>query len=286
MKKILILGSRGQIGLHLTNYFKKKNYKIFTFDISNSLSEDLRKPKNKKLLILIKKIDFIYFLAFDVGGSRYLKKYQNTYNFISNNVKIMCNTFELIKKYKKKFIFASSQMSNMFFSNYGVLKKIGENYTNSLGGVNVRFWNVYGIENDLKKSHVITDFVISALKKNKINILTTGKEKRDFLYVEDCCTGLEIIMKRYKLIAKLKKPIDLAAAKYVPIINIAKIIKKNLNKKNIKITYACSRNLDLVQKSKLNSPNKFFFKLWQPKFTLDKGINEIIKYYIDKYKSA
>jgi len=34
----------------------------------------------------------------------------------------MENTFSLIKKYNKKFIFASSQMSNMGYSNYGVLK--------------------------------------------------------------------------------------------------------------------------------------------------------------------
>ena len=40
----------------------------------------------------------------------------------------------------------------------------------------VKFWNVYGIEKDLNKAHVITDFVLMALKI-KTNMLTSGLEK-------------------------------------------------------------------------------------------------------------
>ena len=76
----------------------------------------------------------------------------------------MKNTFELLYKEKKRFIFATSQMSNMIYSSYGVLKRIGEDITKSLGGISVRFWNVYGIENDMEKSHVVTDFIIKAKK--------------------------------------------------------------------------------------------------------------------------
>ena len=38
----------------------------------------------------------------------------------------MVNTFDLLAKYKKPFLFASSQMSNMGYSNYGILKLLGE----------------------------------------------------------------------------------------------------------------------------------------------------------------
>ena len=180
-KKFLILGSEGQIGNHLKEYLTKKGHKVFEFDLVRSKNEDLRLDKNNKLIKKIKKSDFIYFLAFDVGGSRYLKKYQNTFQFISNNLRLMENTFSLIKKYKKPFLFASSQMSNMIYSPYGLLKNIGEKYSEILGGLTVKFWNVYGIEKDLKKSHVITDFVLMALKQKKIKMLTNGKEKRIFV---------------------------------------------------------------------------------------------------------
>ena len=124
-KKILILGSNGQIGGHLVDFFKeKKKYEILKFDISYGNSFDLRNFNNKKLEKNIKKSDFVFFLAFDVGGSRYLKKYQRTYDFLINNLLIMSNVFRLLKKYNKKFVFASSQMSNMDFSPYGTSKKI------------------------------------------------------------------------------------------------------------------------------------------------------------------
>ena len=136
-----------QISIETTKNYTKiiKNYSVLEFDIATSKFQDLRKFRNKKLANLIRQSSFIYFLAFDVGGSRYLNKYQNTFGFVSNNILLMQNTFELIRKYKKKFIFASSQMSNMNHSNYGVLKSVGEKYTKILGGITVKFWNVYGI---------------------------------------------------------------------------------------------------------------------------------------------
>ena len=101
-KKILILGSDGQIGGHLVNFFKnKKKYKILKFDIVSGTSFDLRNFNNKKLEKNIKESDFIFFLAFDVGGSRYLKKYQKTFNFLINNLSIMSNVFKLLGKHEK-----------------------------------------------------------------------------------------------------------------------------------------------------------------------------------------
>ena len=279
-KKILILGSEGQVGLHLKSYLKRKNYYVMDFDIVNKKNQDLRKFNNRLLISKIKKSDFIYFLAFDVGGSRYLKKYQNTFEFLSNNIRLMENTFTLIKKYKKPFLFASSQMSNMTYSNYGILKNIGEKYSKILDGLIVKFWNVYGIENDLSKSHVITDFILKGLKKKKINMLTNGKEERDFLYAEDCCSGLEIIMLKYKQIKKIKHSIDLTSTKYVKIIKIANIIKKLLLKKNIKIKIIPSKLKDSVQLNKKNKADKYLFKFWKPKYSLEKGISKILDNYI------
>ena len=77
--------------------------------------------------------------------------------------------------YKKKFIFASSQMSNMNYSNYGILKLIGEKISKTTNGLVVKFWNVYGLEKDISKSHVITDFILMAIKNKKINLKTSLK---------------------------------------------------------------------------------------------------------------
>ena len=42
-------------------------------------------------------------------------------------------------------------MSNMSYSPYGVMKRVGELHTTALKGLTVKFWNVYGIEHDMEK---------------------------------------------------------------------------------------------------------------------------------------
>jgi nucleoside-diphosphate-sugar epimerase len=283
MKKILILGSEGQIGAQLKSYLRDKNYNILNFDIVNNKYEDLRIFNNRKLINLIKKSDFIFFLAFDVGGSKYLKKYQKTYSFLMNNISIMKNTFEQICINKKKFIFVSSQMSNMSHSSYGVLKKIGEEITEALGGISVRLWNVYGIEKNLEKSHVITDFILKGFKYRKIKMMTNGEEKRDFLYAVDCCRGFEIIMKKYNYLNS-HKIIDLNYGQYTKITTVAKIIQKIFRKNNLEVKIIKGRKYDEVQKNLLNNSNKFLNKYWKTKFSLSKGILEVFKYYKNIYK--
>ena len=281
MKKILILGSSGQIGFHLQEYLSKKKYKVFKFDIVDGKSNDLRKKNNLKLIKLLKKTDYVFFLAFDVGGSRYLKKYQNSKNFIMNNMMIMSNTFDLLSKYKKPFLFASSQMSNMLYSNYGLLKLIGERITSTLNGNFVKLWNVYGIENDTTKSHVITDFVLKALKFKKIQMLTNGKESREFLYADDCCEALEIIMKKHNFFKNQKKELHLTTGIKTKIVDIAKIIKKNLSNKNLKIKIISGKSKDNVQLNKNNKNNNFLKKYWKPKVSISAGINKIISHYLE-----
>ena len=280
-KKILILGSEGQIGSHLVEFFKKsKNYQVLKFDLVLGKKFDIRNFNNSLLERNIKKSDFIFFLAFDVGGSRYLKKYQYSYNFLINNLLIMSNVFKLIKKYNKKFIFASSQMSNMNFSPYGILKRIGENLTTSLQAVYVKFWNVYGIEKNEEKSHVITDFILMALKNKKIHMLTNGEESREFLYATDCSEGLFLIMKKFNFFSKQKREIHLTTGKRIRIIDIAKFIKKIFMKKNIWIKIIPSKKKDDLQKNRNNVPDKFFLKFWKPKFEIQTGIEKIIDYYL------
>jgi nucleoside-diphosphate-sugar epimerase len=138
----------------------------------------------------------------------------------------MGNTFEMLEKTNTPFIFASSQMSNMTHSTYGILKSVGEKYTNSLNGINVKFWNVYGYETNEEKSHVITDFIKMAKKDGCIKMRTTGDEVRQFLFGEDCAEGLYILAKNYNLNCPVKK---IGTKKYDMYIPSTNKINKELN---------------------------------------------------------
>jgi len=267
--KHLVLGSSGQVGYHLVNILKQQNQEVLTFDIIESPDQDLRVYNNTLLEEKIKECDFIYFLAFDIGGSVYLAKYQNTFDFISNNIKIMNNVFDLIKKYNKPFIFASSQMSNMSYSTYGVLKAIGERYTEALNGLVVKFWNVYGYEQDEEKSHVITDFIKMAKKDGVIKMRTDGEEFRQFLYGDDCAECLIKLCKNYNFIER-NKQLHITNFKWDSIYSIAQIIQKITNCEIIK-----GENKDTVQLDKRNDPDPYILNFWRPKTELTEGIIKI-----------
>jgi nucleoside-diphosphate-sugar epimerase len=267
---ILVLGSSGQVGAYLVRYLISLGHDVIEFDIVRSKNEDLR-FNNKKLNKLVDKSDFIFFLAFDVGGSRYLSKYQHTYDFINNNIKIMDTTFSAIKKYNKPFVFASSQMSNMSYSPYGIAKAVGECYTRSLGGAIVKFWNVYGLEHDFEKSHVITDFIIKAKNTGIIDMLTDGSEEREFLYAEDCCEALVAVMENYKNISR-EEDLCITSFKSNTILEIAEIVSKNINSQIMP-----GQNKDTVQLDKKNVPSQYILNFWQPKISINEGIYKIIK---------
>lgn len=269
--KVLVLGSSGQVGAHLVKHLRSMNHSVKEFDIVNDLNQDLRLYNNDLLDKCIYESDFIYFLAFDVGGSRYLSKYQNTHDFINNNMRLMINTFELIEKHKKKFIFASSQMSNMSYSPYGVLKAIGEIYTKVLDGRIVKFWNVYGIEHNLEKSHVITDFIIKARDTGIIDMMTNGQEERELLYADDCCRALEMVMNKYNEFNK-DSELNITSFNSIKIIDVANIIAEKFNAKVIP-----SGDTDNIQFNKKNEANRMILEYWTPIVSLEEGISYIIK---------
>lgn len=269
LNSILILGSSGQIGTHLQKVLKSKGYEIIEFDIVNNSNEDLRIKGSLDYHIL--EADFVMFLAFDVGGSYYLEKYQNTYDFINNNILIMQNTFELLKKYNKPFIFTSTQMSNMIDSPYGILKTVGEFYSKSLNGLFVKFWNVYGIELDENKSHVITDFIRKGKSNGVIDMRTNGEETREFLHADDASECLIKIMENYNSIDRTQQ-LHISSFKVTSIIDIATIVSEYLNCGYKPNPY----KVDDIQHNRNNKPNPYILNFWQPKIGLKEGILDII----------
>ena len=272
--KIAILGSSGQIGSYLTEYLRKKNHEVFEFDIVNGDHQDMTHIPNTYLRNAIMGSDFVFFLSFDVGGSHYLKKYQHTFKFINNNARMMVNVFGLIEQYEKPFVFASSQMSSMSYSPYGVLKRVGELYTKSLNGLIVKFWNVYGIERDMEKAHVITDFIHKGFKTGDINMMTDGREEREFLYAEDCCEALETIMGCYDQFGSTDE-LHITTGVSTSILEIAQNIQSLFKSIGKEIKISPSSSKDEVQKDARNIPDPYIRKWWTPKTTVVDGISKV-----------
>ena len=272
--KVTILGSSGQIGAYLTEYLRKKGHEVIEFDKNSNEKHDMTVIPNVKLHGAIHQSDFVFFLAFDVGGSHYLKKYQHTFKFLDNNARMMVNAFEHIQQYDKPFVFASSQMSSMSYSPYGVMKRVGELYTKSLGGLIVKFWNVYGIEKDMEKAHVITDFIKKGFETGVIDMMTDGTEAREFLYAEDCCEALETVMEKYEDFTS-EDDLHITSFSSTSIMAIARIIQGIFKADQRKVDIVPAKSKDEVQKDARNEANPYITTWWTSKTSIEDGIEKI-----------
>jgi nucleoside-diphosphate-sugar epimerase len=270
--KYLVLGSAGQLGLALCQYLREQGETVLTYDIADNENQDLRIPNHPVLDQLIRDSDFVFFLAWDVGGSVYLARYQDTFDFIQNNLKITTNTFEILHRHNKPFIFASSQMANMSYSSYGLTKSVAEKVTSVLGGVTVKFWNVYGVEHDPEKTHAITDFINKAKNTGVINMLTDGTEARQMLHATDCSECLYKLSQHYAELPR-DQEYHITSFEWTTMLEIAHMIAAHFPGTIVEPAQA----KDLVQKDKRNEADPSILKFWQPKISLADGIRNIIE---------
>ena len=274
--RVTILGSSGQIGAYLTTYLRDKGHQVKEFDKNNLPAQDLTKIPNLQLRDAIYDSDFVFFLAFDVGGSHYLKKYQHTFGFLDNNTRMMANVFGYLQEFKKPFVFASSQMSNMSYSPYGVMKRVGELYTKSLKGLIVKFWNVYGVENDMEKAHVITDFIAKGFETGTIDMMTNGSEHREFLYAEDCCEALETVMQEYSTFTS-DDDLHITSGVSTSILEIARNIQSLFKEIGREVTVVPNESRDEVQKDARNVSDPYIKRWWRPQTSIQEGIKKVFE---------
>jgi nucleoside-diphosphate-sugar epimerase len=92
-----------------------------------------------------------------------------------------------------------------------------------LGGKVARLWNVYGWEHPDERSHVVTDLVLSGLRGGPVRTLTTGGERRRFLYKTDCVEAL------IRLFDSELQTAEIAGPEWVKIRDVAEEVARQLN---------------------------------------------------------
>jgi nucleoside-diphosphate-sugar epimerase len=270
--RILVLGSEGQIGSPFCKLAQSFGHDVIRFDKKLGKEFDLATNTGRlNVRSAIQFSDIVVFLAFEVGGSKYLINKDKSFGYISENVLLMENTFSQLQLFGKPFLFASSQMSNMHHTNYGFLKDLGERYTRALNGSICRFWNVYGYEdpND-PKSHVITDFIHMAKSTKKIHMMTAGQEQRQFLHADDCSRALLHWCENYNLYDK-DQYIDITSFEWTSIRQIADLIAVELTSLVIPGTKE-----DKIQIGIKNEPSDYVKQFWAPNITLKEGIKQLL----------
>jgi nucleoside-diphosphate-sugar epimerase len=211
----LVLGSEGFVGKYFCEYLEGLGETVFRFDIEGNVTQDCRTAK-----IPLENIDRVYFLAWDVGGAKYLYKHDSQFRQLEWNLQILLNVMPQLRTNNTPLLFASSQLAQEYDTVYGSTKKVGEVWTKLLGGVCVRFWNVYGpLEKPSERSHVISDFVHQAHSSKQIKMLSTGQELRQFVHVDDVSRAMHMAMNQ-----NLKGVYDITSFEWISVLDVAKFI--------------------------------------------------------------
>lgn len=208
----LVIGSEGFVGRPLCNYLKGLGEIVERVDIK--LGIDARNFKFN-----LDNIDRVYFLAWDVGGAKYLYEQSTQLHQMQWNMELLSNVMPQISHIP--YVFISSQLAVECDTVYGVQKRLGEVWTSlSKSGFSVRLWNVYGAaEPTTIRSHVISDFIYQAVTTGAINMMTNGDELRQFIHVNDLCSAIHLGFND-----KLRGVYDVSSCAWVSIIDVARII--------------------------------------------------------------
>lgn len=213
----LVLGGEGLIGAALVERLRAGGAEATSLDLKSGF--DLRRPFDPRPF---EECDRVWFLAWDTGGAKYLEAEDRQHEQYKNNCELSLRVFDALSRAKKPFLFTTSQLAGLPNA-YGTTKLMAWHWTAHLGGKVARLWNVYGWEHPDARSHVVTDLVLSGLRRGRVRMMTTGEERRRFLYKTDCVAAL------VQLFDSGIQTAEIAGPEWVRIRDVAEEVARQLN---------------------------------------------------------
>lgn len=265
---VLVLGSGGLIGSALEPILRQHGYK--TLHVLSRHHLDLRINQSLDLFKGIN-IKFVFFLAYEVGGAKFLQRPELQDRILEYNIQITNNVFTWLKKNQIRYAFASSSLS-ADKSNYGYVKRMGENITLKmphLGRV-FRLWNAYGFEFPGPKSHAIPDFVFQCLIRKKVKMLTNGQELRQFTHVNDISEALIAIMENFD---ETPQEVDISDGNWLTLADTAKAAQNSVQGCELEIPEKAAK---VQKRHEANLTSNWHKTKWQQKLKLDEGVQNIV----------
>ena len=304
MRKILLVGSSGFLG---KNVFEKINNDNDVHVISGKKDCDI--SNIDELRSYIDDLDFEYVIncAAFVGGIAYGYKYPA--EMLSVNSKIANNIYEISKEksvkmlinpipncvypghldtYKEEDLWDGPPHESVFY--YALAKRmsiaLGSSYhaQHNLSSCSVIMSNMYGPNDHFEenRSHamgaLINKIYKAKLDKEKtVDVWGSGKQIREWLYVED---GADALIKCMDL-SDGNYLFNIGVGKGISIIDLANLIKE-------RVEWDGEFNLDttkpegVLEKKVDGSMGKDTIN-WSPKFSLDEGVKKTIEWYEENY---
>tara|TARA_B100000378_G_scaffold712_1_gene692 strand:- start:482 stop:1414 length:933 start_codon:yes stop_codon:yes gene_type:complete len=306
--KLLITGGLGFVGSHLVDLLVKKNHKIKILTKTLSKKKNIKKSSKK---IQIEKIDLTNFRRLgkiiekfkpDViihlaGNASHSKSFENPLKDIDSNAKttlfmlekirklntpckfILGSTFIVIGRPKKlpvnentpcnpTTIYGTNRLSSEYFCK--IYHEVYGLHTNIF-----RITNSYGPrEQIIPKKNAVNFLIYKSFKKEEISIYNQGKFFRDFIYIDDVISGINIILKK----GKSGELYWISSGKKTWFYEFGDILEKTTGcKVKYSETPVYTKKVDVgnfvVSNSKLRKLG------WSPKISVDVGVKKTLKFF-------
>ena len=142
-----------------------------------------------------------------------------------------------------------------------------------------RIFNTYGPRMSVFDGRVISNFIVQTLENNPITIYGDGLQTRSFCYVDDLIEGLILLMN-----SNIQGPINLGNPFELKIIDLAKMISSKIRPNSKLIKKALPQ--DDPSKRKPNIDLAISKLKWNPKTSIDDGLDKTIIYFKKNLKKA
>lgn len=308
-KTILITGGAGFIGSNLADRLMQEGYRVVVIDnLSTGKKENLNSKVNfykadigdAKISNIFEKEkpEIVYHFAAQINVR---KSTEDPIEDARINILGSINILENCRNFGiEKIIFASTggaiygeadvvptseKYPTFPLSPYGIAKLATEKYlhyfykTFGLPFIALRLANVYGPRQNSKgEAGVVAIFCDKMLLNKNPIIYGSGKQTRDFVYVQDVVESAILAMKKNKI-----GIFNIGTGKETNINTVFEIIKEKI-KSNCKKTHEPARQGE-QQRSCLDYLKAKKEILWRPKYNLQEGLELTVQWFKDNIKS-
>ena len=240
--KILIIGSNGFIGSHCVVYFQNKGFEVFQADIDSSSNENYYQIRNQNSDFAAPFKEQQFEVCINASGSAHVGfSFESPSQDFELNVVNVQKILVAIRDFNSNCKFINFSSAAVYgnpnvlpinensvckpLSPYGFHKLQSEllltEYHNFFGlnTCSLRIFSAYGP--GLKKQ-LFWDLYQKAIQNDVVSLFGTGKESRDFIFIDDLMQIIDLILKKstfqgsiYNVATQIETSIAVAARIFI-----------------------------------------------------------------------
>lgn len=289
--KILLTGATGFLGSHLLESFIHQGFDVSILKRSTSdtwrISHLIEKIKSYNIdeatinsILREASPEIIVHTACSYG-----RKNESLIDIVNSNLILGINLLEESIKYNVKTFINTDSLLPRNINDYSLSKAQFTDWlmirSNKIKVINLKIEHIYGIHDDSKK---FIPWIINEMINESTSInLTSGIQKRDFIYVSDVVDAYNLVIQKNATLQSWNE-FELGTNTFIQVkklvLKLALLIEEKFDKIILpRLNFgSLSYRKDEIMIPILD--NSKLIKLgWKPEVTIDEGLNKIIKEY-------